>query len=252
MTVDFEAELGATSSALKETLKHEYGNYLRLIEFFLSGRMTKEELEGGLRSILGTELHPYDLHNKYVGLILERVAAAESVALVECHHHSYHPELVGDEVEWEESASLGLAEIPISTVDQAVFEEAAKRTPVEIPYLKEDSELSEKLRVEVLAVEKSLGRPVLCKFARALPDMVSLRVLIGAWMRAYELDAGSLDDEHIAVISQGLVDYIKGVLEKAYQRECLVQARHDNIAITVGSLLSVIDQEGINPYFEAS
>lgn len=251
MTVDFGAELCATSAALKEALRDEYGKYLKLIELFLSGRMTKEELEGGLRSILGPELHLYDLHNKYVGLVLERVAAAESVALAECQRQAaYGFEGRSREgAEWQESASLRLADVPISSVDQAAFEEAAKRSPVELPYIREDAERAERLRAELLAAEKALGRPLLCKFARALPDMAALRSLLSAWIRAYDLDATSLEDDHLVSILQGLADHLRAILEEAHRRASFAQSppAGGSVVITDDLLLSTVLQLGLDP-----
>lgn len=73
--------------------------------------------------------------------------------------------------------------------------------------------MSRKYRAEFAAAEKSLGRPLLAAISRQLPDGGAIRALLTSWLRAYDLEVGSLEEEHVLLIQQALYDYLDGLIE---------------------------------------
>lgn len=211
MTTLLENELETTSAALHTTIGENYQTYIRLLESFLCGRMTKEELEGALRVVLCDDLTQYELHNKYIGLVLEKLAAVESEAIHQCQTMSI-------EVNHKESKVLDLNGIKLTPEEKVYFTEATKQELPVAPFAEEEEQLLERQQAEFSASEKLLGRPLLCQLAGALPDAAALRAILTSWLKAYELDPASIEDEHLSLISQGMEDYLKMIIEKVKHR----------------------------------
>lgn len=104
-----------------------YAQYIRLMESFLAGRLFKEEFEGILRSILCSinfaSASIFDLHNKHVALLLEKLAAVESEVMEKWQREEYGAMHV-------ESRQLNLNSIEFTVADEFFFVEASKRSPV--------------------------------------------------------------------------------------------------------------------------
>lgn len=190
--------MATTRVALEEAMGSDYALYTRLLESFLCGRMTKEELEGGLRTVLKDSLPNYDLHNKYVGLVLEKLAAAEVEALSACRTSEDHIE----------SATLSLSAIPLTSTDQTIFRAALNRPTPRIPLVQAEEEMTSRFQAELLAAEKNAGRPLLAQISGVIPDSYAIKALLMCWLRAYELDASSVEEEHVALVMQGLEEYL--------------------------------------------
>lgn len=122
-----EAELATTQTTLSANLGEDYTTYQRLLESFLAGRITKEELEGALRAVLRDDLTLYDLHNKYIGLVLEKLAVVEAESISACERFP------STNIGHVESSSLLLDTIELSSLDQQLFSDATKR---ELPVFK--------------------------------------------------------------------------------------------------------------------
>ena len=112
-----ETELCSTRQALKKAIPEDYNIYQKLLESFLCGKLTKEELEGSLRSILNDSIANYDLHNKYVGLVLEKLSIVESNAMTSLEVLENH----------KESISISLDTIEFTFNDQQYFTETLQR-----------------------------------------------------------------------------------------------------------------------------
>ncbi|PJF19764.1 hypothetical protein PSACC_00406 [Paramicrosporidium saccamoebae] len=206
-----QAELEATSAALQTATGVNYPTYVRLLESFLCGRMTKEELEGALRVVLCDDLARYDLHNKYIGLVLEKLAVVEGEAIQQCQSMFM-------DITHEESAHLHLSNIQLTALDKEYFTDATKRDLPIVPFMEEEAELEERQVSEFTGAEKSLGRPLLCQLSGMLPDVATLRTILTAWLRAYELDPNSIEDDHLALLAQGMEDYLRMIVDKAKHR----------------------------------
>lgn len=203
-----DEQLSSTQSALEAAISNDYPRYTLLLESFLCGRMTKEELEGGLRTVLRDSLPNYDLHNKYVGLVLEKLAAAEAEALTACRTCEVHVE----------SATLPLTALAVTGNDHAFFRTALSRPVPSIPLASMEEEMVARFQAELMSAEKLAGRPLLSQIAEALPNSGTIKALLECWLRAYELDVASIEEEHLSLVMQGLEDYLKSSLMMARDR----------------------------------
>lgn len=114
-----ESQLTTIRMALERTLGSSFVVYTNLVESFLAGKLSKEELEGALRRLLEDDNANFDLHNKYIGLILERLAALESVVLTEWQKNKNEPAHC-------ESLVLHTEDIEFDLVDRQLFTESQK------------------------------------------------------------------------------------------------------------------------------
>lgn len=127
-------ELSAVQGSLQEAIgKAAYVQYIQLLEAFLSGRLGKGELEGALRVLLGHSLDNFDLHNKLLGLVLARLAAAETRAVLEWQRaQATAARLAGTDQEagesFCESGRFSVALVEFSALDEQLFDEATKQT----------------------------------------------------------------------------------------------------------------------------
>lgn len=122
-------ELNLVRTALQDAIgKSAYAQYNQLLEAFLSGRLGKGELEGALRVLLGHSLDNFDMHNKLLGLVLARLAAAEARAVAEWQRAqaaAHVEQEVGEG--FRESAQLRLSSIEFNALDEQLFGEATKQ-----------------------------------------------------------------------------------------------------------------------------
>lgn len=123
-------ELNSVRTALQDAIgKSAYAQYNQLLEAFLSGRLGKCELEGALRVLLGHSLDNFDMHNKLLGLVLARLAAAEARAVSEWQRAQTAAGVEPDLGEgFRESAQLRLSSIEFSALDEQLFGEATKQS----------------------------------------------------------------------------------------------------------------------------
>lgn len=63
-----------------------------------------------------------------------------------------------------------------------------------------------------------MGQPLLCQLTGCLPDATSLKALLSAWLKAYDLDPASIEEEHIVLLGQALEDYLGMTIAFAKQR----------------------------------
>lgn len=115
-----EAAVGEAQAAVRRAIGEGFATYVRLIESFVCGRMTKEELEGSLRLVLQDDVRNYDLHNTYVGLVLEKIAEVEGAAREELQS-------MADASCPAASARLALDTLALSSADAQLFADAAAR-----------------------------------------------------------------------------------------------------------------------------
>jgi len=113
-------------SQLRKTLgPPAYVQYIRLLESFLAGRLSKEEFEGVLRSILSPPIDSstpiFDLHNKHIALLLEKLAAVECKVVERWQREECGTTHV-------ESRLLKLDSIEFTMADEVFFSEASKRS----------------------------------------------------------------------------------------------------------------------------
>jgi hypothetical protein len=201
--------LQTVQHALQVSIKDRYPQYVSLLESFLGGRITKEEVEGALRVVLEDNLIKYDLHNKFVGLVLEKLSEVEGRAMAMAMATSQI------EDNWRESATLELNTIQLSSSEQQLFTEATERELIEAPF--QGDTVLERFQLELAGCEKLLGKPLLCQISGCLPDVVALRAIFTSWLRAYELDP-AVDEEHVALLAQGLEDYLGATVLQAKRK----------------------------------
>lgn len=72
--------------------------------------------------------------------------------------------------------------------------------------------------MEFAAAEKSLGRPLLAAISRQLPDGGAIKALLASWLRAYDLEVSSMEEEHVLLIQQALYDYLDNLIEGVARR----------------------------------
>jgi hypothetical protein len=230
-------EIERVQKALMDSLKSpaSYESYCALISLFQAGRLGKIELESSLRTLLGHSIELFDLHNKHVGLVLSRLAAIESEALRQWQPSSgatgtgrrgYFSSAASFNLPLA-TPSLQLGAIELTPADEQIFKEAVGRSPVAMPSgwddrvplggaaapgaiggVGEEEDPCARFQIELSGMEKALGRPLLAAISRTLPDELALRSLLTSWMRVYQLDSNSIEDEHIGLLQQGLYDYL--------------------------------------------
>lgn len=142
MQLELSARLREAHQALHTHLPAEsHEPYKRLLESFLAGRLTKVELELALRTILGPSLALLEQHNKYVGAILEALAAVESVAMAEWQREQESRAIAAAQAEKIaivknlrddacESATLSLTRWTLTPAEVSAIEEARARPPI--------------------------------------------------------------------------------------------------------------------------
>ena len=110
--------------------------------------------------------------------------------------------------------------------------------------MEEDEQASRRYRLEFATAEKSLGRPLLAVISRQLPDGSAIRALLASWLRAYDLDVGSLEEEHVSLIQQALYDYLDGLIEGVTRGRAGLWGGSGGSSGNGGNGTSVADGEG--------
>lgn len=134
-------ELQSIQRQLSAILGHnQFGKYTWLLEAFLGGRLGKPEFEIALRTLLtikksdkkydqrhdqqlSTTKSLYELHNNYIGLVLEKLSRVEGQVLEEWRR-------TREEQPHRESARLLLSNIIFTTTDEQFFKDATIRTSI--------------------------------------------------------------------------------------------------------------------------
>ena len=98
-----------------------------------------------------------------------------------------------------------------------------------------DAAISETFRYEVALAEKILAYPLLSAVSGVLPDEQTIRTILNCWLRAFDLDTTSVEDEHILVLLQALYDYLDSLISTGRGR--LLGEETDSVHITHDILL---------------
>jgi len=88
----------------------------------------------------------------------------------------------------------------------------------------------------VALAEKTLAYPLLSAVSGVLPDEQTIRILISCWLRAFDLDTTSIEDEHILILLQALYDHLDSLISAC--RDRLLGEETDSVHITHDILLS--------------
>lgn len=83
--------------------------------------------------------------------------------------------------------------------------------------------------------EKTLAYPLLSAVSGVLPDEQAIRTMLDCWLRAFDLDPTSIEDEHILVLLQALYDYLDTLISTGRAR--LLGEETDSVHITHDILL---------------
>lgn len=235
MTKLFEVRLEETRTALKKSLGTDFTTYCKLLESFLSGRITKEEFEGTLRNVLGASPLHSNLHNTFVGLVLEKLTTAEHNALSELATMQAAMGGEGEDgrviMELTSTPTLHLSAISMTTGEQSLFVEATKRQPPNWPYSAPDTlqgdtvdfwtptfndpVMEERFFSLLMGSEKDLGVPLLSQLSRTLPDVTSIDAVLRTWLSVYNLDAASVTAEHVALIHKAFEMHLEYLIAKS-------------------------------------
>lgn len=234
--MDAEADVGAARADLEAALGPErYGEHAALVAAFLSGRVARDELVGGLALVFGCQCLQCSsaqdnapaaggerfpcaackplvaLHNRVLRAVLARIAHDEEAARVSVRAAS--AACVNPGVPCSTPASSRLAALPsagldISALLRATLGDADERAFAEAmscaarPADAEDEALERRVDDELAAV--CARAALLAQSSGALPDAEAVRSVLGAWARAYGLDPESASDEDVALIRRAV------------------------------------------------
>jgi hypothetical protein len=287
-----------------------YSQYERLIEAFLAGRISRREVEGGLRSLFSqitadvfpqkskNSLPSYDLckhvapglapvperdgeetigvqtrkslfslHNRYVELVLERLAGAETRAIdfvvgerreargsfgVESSPSANPP----PDHEIQSMQTLHVSDILrlLTAADYEAFQKASEvpeasfdsREDLRILAALEDEfhtreQIHRRQQIEHphAAVSRRVS-PILCQVDGILPDVFLVRNVLGAWTRAFNLDHESIEEEHIALLMHAVETYLMQVIRASIESVAAQTSGGSAVSSVVDQQLAII------------